>query len=778
MNRVVAEGGALVALALLLVAFVAYARRSGTSPRADGGYGRRSLFDRSFLREQFLRWTTTTNHRDIGLLYILFGTLAALWGGVDGMMMRLELLTPTASVWTERTYNALFTTHGLTMLIFFVLPVFFGIGNYVLPLLLDADDMAFPRLNAVGFWLLPPALLLARFGLIAQVAAQVLTAVSPGPLATLFAVMEEPGIGWTLYTPLSTTQGNPQIDFLLLGLHLSGIATTIGAINFVVTIVYERGEEIGWSNLDILSWNLLTTSGLALFAFPLLGSAIVMLLLDRNFGTTFYAVEGGGAILWQHLFWFWGHPEVYIIFLPAAGLMSFLLPKFVGRSLFGFRYIVYSTLAIGVLSFGVWAHHMFVTSLDPRLKASFMGISIAIAVPSAIKTFNWITTIWDGEVRLVAPMLLCLGSIGTFVVGGVTGVFLAAIPVDIVYHGTYYVVGHFHMIVMGIIPMMMLAASYYWYPLITGRMYDRLLARFQAGLFIVGSVVTFGSLLVLGFLELPRRYANYPVEFAPIQRVASVGAFVIGVAVLLWLYNMVWSYWNGRPVEDADVWNLKRTNQFTREWAWLEDRLERRYAIEPTEPDPATVRPSSTDDPSVGSPNVLRDPRGLIRSILSDTLYGALGGLLGTLAMTGVLFTGALVGVFDIAGFVELSELVGLGESITAGYVVFLIGGMTMWAILFRALAEYLPGRLLVVTGVSYATIMSLGFSIAFYTGQTGLALVGYLTFVLVAHWLYGLGLAGTLRYAEYRRNPGDGGPPEGGSEPPDRGAGPRGGDR
>jgi len=763
MNRVVVEGGALAALALLLVAFVLYARRCGDRPRADGGYSRRSLLDRSFLREQVLRWTTTTDHREIGILYILFGTVAALWGGVDGMMMRLELLTPEATVWSEQTYNALFTTHGLTMLIFFVLPVFFGVGNYVLPLLLDADDMAFPRLNAVGFWLLPPALLLARFGLVAQVAAQTLGAVSPGQLATLFGVMEEPGIGWTLYTPLSTTQANPQIDFLLLGLHLSGIATTVGAINFVVTIVYERGEGIGWSNLDILSWNFLVTSGLALFAFPLLGSAVVMLLLDRNFATTFYAVEGGGAILWQHLFWFWGHPEVYIIFLPAAGLMSFLLPKFVGRSLFGFRYIVYSTLAIGVLSFGVWAHHMFTTGIDPRLKASFMGISIAIAVPSAIKTFNWITTIWDGEVRLAAPMLLCLGSIGTFVVGGVTGVFLAAIPVDILYHGTYYVVGHFHMIVMGIIPMMMLAASYYWYPLLTGRLYDRRLAKFQAGLFIVGSVVTFGSLLALGFAELPRRYANYPAEFAPLQRVASVGAFVIGVSVLLWLYNMVWSYWNGEPVEDADVWDLKRTNQFTREWAWFEDRLERRYAVEPTEPDPSTVRPSSTDDPSVGSPDVLRDPRGLVRSILADTLYGALGGLLGTLAMTGVLFTGTLVGVFDLRGFVELADLVGLGQSIAAGYAVFLLGGMTTWAILFRALAEYLPGRLLVVTGVSYATIMSLGFSIAFYTGQSGLALVGYLAFVLVAHWLYGIGLAGTLRYAEYRRNLGESETPTGG---------------
>ncbi|WP_308220112.1 DUF6789 family protein [Halorientalis marina] len=752
MNRGAAELTALVALLAAVLLFVRRARRAGADARADGGYGHdRSIFDPSFLYEQLVRWTTTVDHKEIGILYIVFGTVAALWGGVDAMMLRTELLTPAADIWTERTYNALFTEHGITMLIFFVLPVFFGIGNYFIPLLVGAEDMAFPRLNAIGFWLLPPALLLARFGLFAQIFAQVLGAVTSGPLVAFFQALEEPGIGWTMYTPLSTTQGNPQIDFLLLGLHLSGIATTIGAINFVVTIFHERDESVSWADLDIFSWNILTTSAIALFAFPLLGSALVMLLMDRNLGTTFYAVEGGSPILWQHLFWFWGHPEVYILFLPATGLMSTILPKFVGRKLFGFRYIVYSTLAIAVMSFGVWAHHMFTTALDPRLRASFMAISIAIAVPSAIKIFNWITTIWDGRIRMTAPGILCIGSIGTFVVGGVTGVFLAAIPVDIVYHGTYYVVGHFHMIVVGIIPMMMIAASYYWYPILTGRMYDRRLAKFQSALLIVGSVAAFGTLIVLGFLELPRRYANYPAEFAGLQQFASVGAFLVGVAALLWLYNMLWSYWNGDPVEDADVWDLKETDQFTPEWQHFERRLEREYAIEPTEPD--SVRPSKTTDPEKGSPQFLRDPRGLARSIVSDTLYGALGGFLGTALMSAVLLSGVAVGVIDLAAFGELSELVGLGANVPIGFAVFFLGGMTTWAILFRALAEYLPGRMLIVTGLSYATIIALGFTIAFYTGQSGLELLGYLVFVFVGHWLYGLGLSGVLRYAEYRRS-------------------------
>jgi len=336
------------------------------------------------------------------------------------------------------------------MLIFFVLPVFFGIGNYVLPLLIGADDMAFPRVNAIGFWLLPPALILVRMGLMMQVLGQVLNLVLPADAIRFFLTMREVSVGWTLYAPLSVQQPNPQIDLLLLGLHLSGIATTVGAINFITTIVYERGEGVSWANLDIFSWNMLVTSGIALFAFPLLGSALVMLLLDRNLGTAFFATEGGGAILWQHLFWFWGHPEVYILFLPATGLMSLILPKFVGRKLFGYQFIVYSTLGLGVLSFGVWAHHMFTTSADPRVKLSFMAVSIAIAVPSAIKVFNWITTMWEGNIRLTAPFMLCAGGIGTFIIGGVTGVFLAVIPVDILYHGTYYVVGHFHLIVVGI----------------------------------------------------------------------------------------------------------------------------------------------------------------------------------------------------------------------------------------------------------------------------------------------------------------------------------------
>jgi len=749
MNRAFVEVGALAVLGLAVLGLWVRSRRS--TIESDGGYPTREglALELGRLRERLVHYLTTTDHRDIGLLYIYFGTVAALWGGVDAMMLRTELLTPPADIWTPETYNALFTTHGLTMLIFFVVPVFFGIGNYVLPLLIGADDMAFPRLNAIGFWLLPPSLLLVRGGLFVQVAGQLLSRLAPWVDAAFFFTLREVSVGWTLYAPLSVRSQNPQLDLLLLGLHLSGIATTVGAINFIATVIYERADGVHWGNLDIFSWNMLVTSALALFAFPLLGAALVMLLLDRNLGTTFFTGDGGGPLLWQHLFWFWGHPEVYILFLPATGLLSTILPKFVGRKLFGYRFIVYSTLGLGVLSFSVWAHHMFTTGIDPRIRASFMAISIAIAVPSAIKVFNWLTTMWDGDIRLSAPFILSAGAIGTFIIGGVTGVFLAVIPVDILYHGTYYVVGHFHLIVVGIIPFLMMAAGYYWYPLITGRWYDRRLAQFQSVLLVFGSTVTFTTMLVVGGLGLPRRQAIYPPEFQVAQQLATVGAYVIGLAVLLWLYNMVASYWRGQPVRTTDPWELKATGQFTREWQWFEDRLVAQYDMEPAEPESTRrsyapeAEPTSLLGGAVGSVG---------RTVSRNAALGVVGGLVGTVLMTGGLGTAALVGVLDPASFGELATLVGLPASPLLGAALFLVGGTVTWPLLFLTFQEYLPGRLLFETGLTFATLISTGFVIAFYTGQSGLELLGYIGFVLVAHWAYGLGLTVTFQYLR-RRN-------------------------
>jgi len=586
---------AFVGVAVLLARQATASGSTDTRLVSDGGFsawlpGQQSGF--AHKPDGLLRWLTTVDHKDIGILYILFGIAAGTWGATDGMMMRAELFTANPTIWDPQTYNAVFTMHGLTMLFFFVTPVFFGFANYFIPILLDAEDMAFPRINAIAFWLIPMAFLLARAGLLTEVLGKML--LSFGIDIPVLLILEPPASGWTLYAPLSTTLQNPQMDLLLLGLHLSGLATVMGAINIIVTIFTMRGERVTWSSLDIFSWTLLTTSGIVLFAFPLLGSALLMLLADRNIGTAFFSAEGG-PILWQHLFWFFGHTEVYILVLPAFGLVSYILPKFAGRQLFGFRFIVYSTLAIGVLSFGVWAHHMFATGIDPRLRAAFMAISIAIAIPSAVKVFNWITTLWGGSIRLTAPMIFSIGSVGTFIIGGVTGVFLASIPVDLVLHDTYYVVGHFHFIVVGIITFMAFAAGYFWFPLLTGRMYNQKVAKIHAYLTIVGVFTTFTPLLALGYLGLPRRRAAYPAEFEVLQQLATFGAVLLIIGLGIWALNMFQSFRVGPKVTDADVWNLKETDQFSVEWRWFEQRL-------------ADKREASSTAPADNSGDATRDP--------------------------------------------------------------------------------------------------------------------------------------------------------------------------
>ncbi|GGL61420.1 cbb3-type cytochrome c oxidase subunit I [Halocalculus aciditolerans] len=520
-----------------------------------GGYG-----DGSHHEEKpggLTRWLTTVDHKDIGKLYALFGVVAFAWGGLAVLLMRVELMTPKADVISPTFYNGLMTTHGITMLFLFAAPFIFALGNYVVPLLVNADDMAFPRINAFAFWILPPATLLMWAGFFLQ------------PLGINIAPA---AMGWTMYTPLVTMQQNAGVDLFLLGFHLSGISTTLGAINFIATVVAERDSEtVPWSKLDIFSWTILTQGVLILFAFPLLGAAVIMLLLDRNFATTFFTPgTGGGPLLFQHLFWFFGHPEVYILVLPPMGLVSLILPKFAGRKLFGFKFIVYSTLAIGILSFGVWAHHMFTTGLDPRLRTSFMAVSLAIGVPSAVKIFNWIATLWNGKLRMTAPMLFMLGAVQNFIIGGVTGVFLAAVPFDLVMQDTYYVVGHFHFIVYGMIGFALMGAFYYFFPMLTGRMYNKKLARWHFWTGLVGSNVTFFAMLILGYGGMPRRYATYLPRFTTWHEVATLGAILITISTAVWVWNAFQAWRAGRTIDSADPWNLKESGQFTNDWQWFE----------------------------------------------------------------------------------------------------------------------------------------------------------------------------------------------------------------
>ncbi|WP_136589958.1 cbb3-type cytochrome c oxidase subunit I [Salinigranum halophilum] len=531
--------------------------RSASSSGAAGG-GRVSETYSSEKPSGLLRWLTTVDHKDIGILYGVYSVAIFGWAGGAAMVMRVELLDGQMTLLSNTFYNSLLTSHGIAMLILFGTPILAAFANYLIPLIIGADDMAFPRINAIAFWLLPPSAILVFAGFL--------------PIPDLIPAQT----AWTMYTPLSSgvgsgNQANAGVDLMLLGLHLSGVSVTMGAINFIATIFTERAEEVSWANLDIFSWTVLTQSGLVLFAFPLLGSAILMLLMDRNFGTTFFSVEGG-YILWQHLFWFWGHPEVYILILPAMGLVSLIMPRFAGRRLFGFKFVVYSTLAIGVLSFGVWAHHMFATGIDPRLRASFMTVSLAIAIPTAVKTFNWITTLWNGKIRLTTPMLFCIGFVSNVIIGGVTGVFLASIPVDILLHDTYYVVGHFHYFLMGGTVFAVFAGIYYWFPLATGRMYQKTLGKAHFWLSMIGTNVTFFAMILLGYGGMPRRYATYLPEFATLHQAATLGAVFITVAQLVWLFNMVQSYTEGRRIEDGDPWNLADYGLKTAEWEWLERR--------------------------------------------------------------------------------------------------------------------------------------------------------------------------------------------------------------
>ena len=558
-----------VLMGVLLVAVAAWLSRiedwRSYAPIGSGGvYGEQTGTGHAEKPAGITRWLTTVDHKDIGILYGLFGVTAFVVGGLMALVMRIELVAPAQDVVGATTYNGILTSHGITMLFLFGTPMIAAFGNYFLPLLIGADDMAFPRINAIAFWLLPPAALLIWAGFL--------------PLGDLVPAQT----AWTMYTPLSAgagigTQANAGVDLMLLGLHLSGISATMGAINFIVTVFTERGPDVGWENLDIFSWTMLTQSGLIIFAFPLLGSALIMLLLDRNFATTFFAVDSGGTLLWQHLFWFFGHPEVYILVLPPMGLVSLILPRFSGRKLFGFKFVVYSTLAIGVLSFGVWAHHMFATGMDPRLRAGFMAVSLAIAIPSAVKVFNWITTMWNGKLRLTTPMLFSIGFVQNFIIGGVTGVFLAAVPVDLILHDTYYVVGHFHFIVFGAIGFALFSAVYYWFPAITGRMYQRRLGKWHFWLSIIGSNVTFLAMILLGYLGHPRRYATYEFGVASVDlltllhQAATLGALIMAVGAIIWVWNMVQSAREGPRVTDGDPWDLKESGLRTKEWEWFEN---------------------------------------------------------------------------------------------------------------------------------------------------------------------------------------------------------------
>ncbi len=479
-----------------------------------------------------LRWLTTTNHHDIGILYLANSLLFFILGGILALVIRTELAYPGPTIVNASTYDALFTMHGTTMIFLVAIPILAGFGNLMVPPLIGAKDMAFPRINALSFWLIPVAGVILWVG-----SAQ---------------------IGWTGYTPLSVFDKSPGVDLWIVGLLLLGISSTMGAVNFLVTILRHRAPGINFKNLSLFVWSVLVTQGIVLLATPVLAAGLFVLMLDRHCLTAFLtpgacSVTGGDPIMWQNLFWFYSHPAVYIMILPAMGIISEVIPRFSHKPIFGYRAIALSTVAIGFLSFGVWVHHMFTTGIDLNARLPFMVLTLVIAIPSGVKVFNWIMTMWGGTVELKAPMLFAIGFIAMFVIGGINGVFQAPIPLDYALQDTYWVVAHLHYVLFGGTILGVFSGFYYWYPRMTGRMYSERLARWHFALSMIGLNLVFFTMHFLGLAGMPRRVFDYDPRLWTLNWLATAGAFVLAGGQLFFLINVAWSTVKG-PASEADPW--------------------------------------------------------------------------------------------------------------------------------------------------------------------------------------------------------------------------------
>ncbi|GAC1491186.1 MAG: cytochrome c oxidase subunit I [Candidatus Limnocylindrales bacterium] len=505
-------------------------------------------------------WLRTVDHKDIGLLYIFLGLGFFVIGGLEALLLRVQLATPEARVLDPVAYGQVFTMHGLTMIFLVVVPLLVGYANYLVPLMIGAADVAFPRLNALSFWLTLFGGLLLYFSFLAGGA---------------------PDQGWFAYAPLTELSHSPGpgIDYYILGLGLAGAGTIIGALNLAVTILLLRCPGMIFGRVPLFVWMTLVTSFLILAAYPVLTAALVMLFVDRHLAGRFFDPSGGGnPVLWQHLFWSFGHPEVYIMVLPAFGMISEVIPVFSGKPIFGYRFIAASTVAIGLLSFSVWAHHMFAVGLGDAENAFFSVASMLIAVPTGVKVLNWIATMWRGRIRLLTPMLYALGFIVVFVMGGLTGVSLGIVPIDLVVTDTYYVVAHFHYVLFGGTIMAVLAGAHYWYPKMSGRMYDERLGRLSFWTIFAGINITFLPMHWLGIIGMVRRMWTYPAEtgWGPANLVISAGAFLLAAGVGLVILNLVRSLRRGVLAGD-DPWDA-----FTLEWATASPPPPGNFVVLPT----------------------------------------------------------------------------------------------------------------------------------------------------------------------------------------------------
>jgi len=493
----------------------------------------------------WLAWLTTTDHKRIGIMYLVLTVLFLLLGGVEALLIRSQLAVPDNTLIDPGTYNGLVSMHGSTMIFLVLVPVWAGFGNYIVPLMIGARDMAFPRLNALSFWLLFFA----------------------GTTFYTSLFFEPPQAGWTSYAPLSDDAFSPSggVDAWIFMVHLTSLSSMLGAINFVATIHNMRAPGMSWGRLPLFIWTILVYSYLLIIALPSLTAAVTMLLTDRHFGTAFFDPAGGGdPLLWQHLFWFFGHPEVYIMVLPAFGIISEVLPVFARKPIFGYKAIAVSTVAIAFLSALVWAHHMFTTPTPTVVLAFFMLSSFTIAVPTGIKIFNWLATLWRGQIILKTPLLFAAAFLALFPMGGITGVIMAIFPVDWQLHDTYFIVAHFHYVLFGGSAFALMAGLYYWFPKITGRMFSEALGKLSFWFMFIGFNVTFLIQHSAGLSGMPRRVYRYSEELgvSGYNLVSTIGSFILGIGVVMVVANLLWSAKRGRRAGN-DPWKGNTLEWFT-----------------------------------------------------------------------------------------------------------------------------------------------------------------------------------------------------------------------